>query len=77
MLGCFFPIEYKKERKEKRRDWRTYEQRLTLRIKRAVKDLEPLIDEAVESIKVYRSRERKPKLTPKQKVTLILLKELF
>ena len=46
------------------------------RIKEAIKNLEPLIDEAVETIKTQRGKGRKPILTLKQKVILILLKQL-
>lgn len=35
--------EYKDEKEEKKRDWRTYEQRLMHRIKTAIRNLEPLI----------------------------------
>lgn len=73
----FLLDEYKDSRGEKERDWRTYEQRLTLRMKGAIKDLEPLIEGAIETIEVHKKRGRKPKLTLKQKVILLLLKELF
>lgn len=71
--------KYKQETVEKgKRDWRTYEQRLTERIKGAVRDLEPLIDEAVSSIKIVdgETRGRKPELSLKQKVILILVHRL-
>ncbi|MCG2717586.1 MAG: ISNCY family transposase [Nanoarchaeota archaeon] len=70
--------KYKKETVEKKRNWRTYEQRLTERIKGAVRDLEPLIDEAVSSIKIVNgeTRGRKPELSLKQKVILILVHRL-
>ncbi|MFQ5814914.1 MAG: ISNCY family transposase, partial [Candidatus Hydrothermarchaeaceae archaeon] len=73
----FLLDEYKESRVEKERDWRTYEQRLMHRIKEAVRNLEPLIEEAVESIEVHKSQGRKPKLDLKQKVVLLLLKQLF
>lgn len=69
--------QYKNSRKDKKRDWRTYEQQLAYRIKEAVKNLEPLIDEATKTIKVYRERGDLPALTLKQRVTLLLLKQLF
>ncbi|MDI6917173.1 MAG: ISNCY family transposase [Thermoplasmatales archaeon] len=73
----FLLDEYKQNKEEKKRDWRTYEQRLTIRIKEAIKNLEPLIDEATKAIEIHRGKGRRPELTVKQKVTLILLKELF
>ena len=67
----------KEETKEDKRDWRTYEERLARRIKEAMKQLEPLIDEAIETLHVERGRGRRPSLTLKQRVTLLLLKQLF
>jgi len=73
----FLLDEYKSSKEERKRDWRTYEQRLMHRIKEAIRNLEPLIEEAVETIKIQRGKGRKPILTLKQKVILILLKQLF
>lgn len=67
----------KRERKGKKRNWKTYEQQLAFRIKEAMKNLEPLISEAVSSIRVSEGRGRKPKLSVKQRVTLLMLKRLF
>jgi hypothetical protein len=44
--------KYKLEHPMKERDWRTYEQEFSTRIKLAMKDLDPLIHEAVSSIRV-------------------------
>lgn len=73
----FLLEQYKENKEEKKRDWRTYEQRLAHKIKFAIRNLEPLIDEAVKTIQVRRGKGRKPRLVLKQKVILILLKELF
>ncbi|MBI5036180.1 hypothetical protein HZC09_02445, partial [Candidatus Micrarchaeota archaeon] len=73
----FLLDEYKKNHPEKQRDWRTYEQRLAARLKYAIRNLEPLIDEAVSTLHVERSAGRVPELSLKQKVILILTKELF
>ncbi|RZN15156.1 MAG: hypothetical protein EF812_03440 [Methanosarcinales archaeon] len=43
----FLLDEYKENKEEKKRDWRTYEQRLMNRIKGAIKNLKPLIGEAM------------------------------
>ena len=72
----FLLDQYKDEKEEAKRDWRTYEQQLMNRIKGAIKNLEPLIDEAV-NIKTHRGRGRPPILNTKQKVMIILLKQLF
>jgi transposase len=71
--------EYKEEGVQKKRDWRTYEQQLAERIKHAVRSLEPLIDEAISTLKIVESetRGRKPDLALKQKTILLLLQRLF
>jgi transposase len=71
--------EYKKETPKAKRDWRTYEQRLAKRIRTAISELEPLVDEAIASIKTLpkRRRGRKPELALKQKTNLLLLKHLI
>ena len=61
----------------KKRDWRTYEEKLARRIRNGMMQLEPLIDEAIETLHVERGRGRKPSLTLKQKVTILLIKRLF
>lgn len=70
---------YKENTKEEKRDWRTYEQRLGERIKTAIKELEPLIEEAITTIQIFHGDERgrKSELALKQKVELLLLKHLF
>ncbi len=72
----FLLDQYKENKKEKKRDWQTYEQQLMNRIKKAIKNLEPLIDEAT-NFEIHREQGRKPSLELKQKVVIILLKELF
>lgn len=71
--------EYNRETPKKKRDWRTYEQQLAQRIKTAVKNLEPLIIEAISTIEFTKgdTRGRKQKLTLKQKVELLLIKHLI
>lgn len=70
-------IEYYNSTTEsKKRDWRTYEQRFAQRVKRAMKELAPLVEEAINTLKIYKEEKRgnKPKLTLKQKVILLLIK---
>ncbi|MFH1821529.1 MAG: ISNCY family transposase [Methanobacteriota archaeon] len=71
--------EYKRETPKAKRDWRTYEQGLTERMRAAIRELEPLIEEAIGSLKTTKAekRGRKPELTLKQKTVLLLLKHLF
>lgn len=68
--------EYKKESPAQERDWRTYEQQFARRAKTAFYDLEPLVENAVSSIKLESGENRgnEPKLTLKQKVLVLLLK---
>lgn len=68
--------EYKKEHPAQERDWRTYEQQFARRAKTAFHDLEPLVEEAVSTIKIESGENRgnEPKLTLKQKVLVLLLK---
>jgi hypothetical protein len=63
----FLLKQYKENKDEKKRDWRTYEQRLTHRVKGALRNLEPLIEEATRTIKVHKEKGRKPELSVKQK----------
>jgi len=72
----FLLKKYKETKSQKERDWRTYEQQLMNRIKGAIRNLEPLIDEAID-FEVQRGKGRKPELELKQKVMILLLKELF
>ncbi|MDI6721809.1 MAG: ISNCY family transposase [Candidatus Aenigmarchaeota archaeon] len=69
--------EYKELHEEKKRNWRTYEQQLMKRIKDAVCNLKPLVDEAVAAIHVQRGQGAMPALSLQQKVTLLLMKQLF
>lgn len=69
--------KYKDEREETKRDWRTYEQKLMHRIKSSIRNLEPFTEEAISTLKIEKKQGRKSKLTLKQKIILLLLKELF
>lgn len=71
--------DYKEKSEDKKRDWRTYEQRLTERLKKAFKELKPLVQEAVSTIRIVKGETRgaKPQLTLEQKVLALLLKHLI
>jgi transposase len=71
--------EYKEESIPQKRDWRTYEQRVARRLQTAFKELKPLVQEAVKSIKTVNGETRgsKPILTLEQKVLALLLKHLI
>jgi len=68
--------KYKESKPIEKRDWRTYEQQLMKRIKGAIRNLEPLIDEAT-NIKIHRGPGRPPELDLKQSVIILLIKELI
>ncbi len=73
----FLMEEYKRTHPEKERDWRTQEQRLAYKIKTAIRNIEPLVEEAVNTIKIHKEQGRTSELSLKQRVILLLLKELF
>ncbi len=70
---------YKEEHPDEKRDWRTYEQRTTERLKTAFKELRPLVHEAVSSIKFVSGETRGVKhfLTVEQRVLALLIKHLI
>jgi hypothetical protein len=61
----FLLKQYKKNKEQKKRDWRTYEQQLMNRVKGAIRNLESLINEATK-IEIHRSIGRPPDLELKQ-----------
>src|SRR3989338_3327959 len=73
----FLMVQYKMDHKEKKRDWRTYEQQLMYKIKEAVRNIDPLVEEAVATIKIEKGQGRNSELMLKQKVVLLLIKEIF
>ena len=68
--------KYKLEHPKQQRDWRTYEQQFALRIKTAMKDLDPLIREAVSTLHVVHGPGHPHSLTLEQRVHLLLIKQL-
>ncbi len=71
--------EYNEDQPKQKRDWRTYEQQLSNRIRNAIRTLKPLIDEAIFNLKITKgeTRGRKSKMRLDQKVELLFLKRLF
>jgi transposase len=72
-------IKYKQSINKKKRDWRTYEQQVVKRLETAFDELQPLVYDAVNSIKLIHKETRgvKSKLTLEQKVIILLLKHIF
>ncbi len=68
--------EYIEAHPEKGRDWRTYEQEFSKRIRDAMKALDPLIHEAVSTIRFEPKAGRPDSLTLEQRVKLLLIKQL-
>jgi len=71
--------KYKEDNHKKERDWRTYEQRFAERLRKAFKELRPLVHEAVKPIEYVSGENRGSKsiLSLEQKVLALLLKHLF
>ena len=67
----------KRERKKKKRDWRTYEEQYSARLKKCMKELEPLLKEASCNIRIANRKGKKFHLTVKQKATLLLIKHFM
>ncbi len=68
--------EYKPQHPPKKRDWRTYEQQLAVRIRQVMRNLGPLVQEACAFSRSPRPGPV-PTLTLEQKLILILLKILY
>ena len=73
----FLLDEYVKNHPEKKRDWRTYEEQYSHRIKTAMAQLEPLVSEAVGCIHIPKKPGNQYDLTLKQRVLLLLMQRLF
>ena len=71
--------EYKKTTSNEKRDYKTYEEQFKIRLKKCFEELEPLVDEAVNSIEIldFEQRGASRKLTLKQEIMLLLLQKLF
>jgi transposase len=68
--------EYVESHPKADRDWRTYEQEFSRRIREAMKALDPLIHEAVAMIRIEPRTGRPDSLTLDQRVKLLLVKQL-
>jgi transposase len=68
--------EYIESHPKQERDWRTYEQEFSRRTRDAMKALDPLIHEAVSSMRIEPRTGRPDSLTLEQRVKLLLIKQL-
>jgi hypothetical protein len=69
--------KYKLEHTEGERDWRTYEHGLSRRIKMAIKDLDPFVNQAVSTIHIVHGQGHPQSLTLEQRVKLLLITYIF
>lgn len=76
-LDKFLLKEYKEFHPKKKRDDALYEKEIVKRIKRVMKNLSPLVDEATNKLRVYRAKGNKPSIKPNEKVKIILIKQLI
>jgi len=72
----FIAKKYKLEHPKNKRDWRTYEEQFSHRIKTAMKELDPLVKEAVSDIKIHHGPGHPYNLTLENRVKLLLIKQL-
>ena len=75
-LDSILSKKYVLEHPKKERDWRTYEQEFAQRIRMAMEDLDPLINEAVSTIRIVPGAGHPHSLTLEQRVKLLLIKQL-
>jgi transposase len=75
-IDSYLLDQYRLEHPRKERDYAKYEITFMNRIKKVMKQLNPIIDEATKNIKVLKKKGRHKSLSPKQKLTLILIKQL-
>lgn len=78
-LDKYILQQYRELTEEQRidRDEAQYEKDFKRRIKKAIKILTPITDEATKDLRIYRKRGRKPELKPNEKLRLILIHQLF
>ena len=75
-IGEFLSEQYRLKHPKKERDWRTYEERYSKRIRSAMKLLDPLIREAVDALHIGRGRGHPHALSLEHRVKILLIKEV-
>jgi len=65
--------------KKEKRDWRTYGQQRSYRMRRAAEELKGVIHKAAKDLEIIKDNNRgaKPLLNPEEKTLILLLKEIF
>lgn len=71
--------DYNLDEKEEKRNWKEYEKKVMSRIRTAVDELSPLIEEAIATLCIHKEEKRgsKPKLSLKQKIVLLITQRLI
>lgn len=72
----FLLEQYKEQAKQKDKDYALYEKEFKQRFRKAMDNLNPLIEEATLKLRCYRARGDKPSLQANQKLRLLLLSQL-
>lgn len=75
-LEEFLLEQYKKQVEQKDRDYAEYEREFKNRFRKAMNELNPLIEKATRTLKFYRGKGAKPTLSIDKKLRLILLSQL-
>lgn len=75
-LEEFLLEQYKKQAVQNKRDYAKYEKEFKQRFRRAMKNLDPLIEKATRTLRFYRGKGDKPTLRIEQKLRLLLLSQL-
>jgi len=75
-LEDFLLEEYKKQKIKGKKDYAKYEKEFKERFRKAMNNLNPLIENACKNLKFYRGRGDKPTLKVEQKLRLLLLSQL-
>ncbi|MFH1126521.1 MAG: hypothetical protein ABIG84_01365 [archaeon] len=75
----YYKEVYNPINKKEKRDWRTYEQQRTYRMRIAAEELKGVIHKASEGLQIIKDNNRgaKPLLNPEEKTLILLLKEIF
>jgi transposase len=76
-LGKFLLNQYKEQSVQKEKDYALYEKKFKKRIKKVIKELTTITNEATRNLKIYRGRGRRPQLKPNDKLRLILIHQIF
>lgn len=75
-LEDFLLEQYKKQSKQKDKDYALYEKEFKERFRKAMDNLNPLIEQSTKTLRIYRARGDKPSLKVEQKLRLLLLSQL-